>query len=374
MSPHHHPVTGPVRGPRRRGFTLVELLVVIAIIGTLVGLLLPAVQAAREASRQSTCLGNLKQIGLAIHNFDSARKRLPYSHYQRQAGNCSGTNSNGSSGWAWSVEIMPYVEQADLYNSLGAATPSGMAVCGLPSGGQLTVSGSGVRSPNQLDLQQIVPPVYSCPSANDPLLNVASTTALSSKYGKSNYKVNGGVSITGSAWDGCNQGTTGQGFTQTNSCIFAGAAGTPDGQDLIVAGLFRMRDPINPRCGGLGCGGDTVSLAKVTDGLSKTFAVSETFSTASQPDSMIPTTRRGSIWAGYTGDNNQGMVVGLFSATPTSTLLINGNHQYAFMSRHPGGVHVGMADGSSRFVSENTTWQVLAYCALPADSRNAVLD
>ena len=62
---------------RRRGFTLVELLVVIAIIGVLVGLLLPAVQAAREAARRMSCSNNFKQIGLGIHNYHSAFKRLP---------------------------------------------------------------------------------------------------------------------------------------------------------------------------------------------------------------------------------------------------------------------------------------------------------
>jgi len=68
----------PVGPSHAGGFTLVELLVVIAIIGTLVGLLLPAVQAAREAARLNACMNNLKQLGVAIHNHESARKVLPY--------------------------------------------------------------------------------------------------------------------------------------------------------------------------------------------------------------------------------------------------------------------------------------------------------
>ena len=88
------------------GFTLVELLVVIAIIGVLVGLLLPAVQAARESARRSACTNNLKQIGLAIHNFHSAKKKLPSSIRQTQAGGVRlGTL----------VSLLPFLDQQKLY-------------------------------------------------------------------------------------------------------------------------------------------------------------------------------------------------------------------------------------------------------------------
>lgn len=103
---------------KRRGFTLVELLVVIAIIGILVGLLLPAVQAAREAARRMQCQNNLKQMGLAVHNFVSAnRERVPYSWYP-----------NGQSG-SWTMAagsvfyvLLPYMEQQNLYVGT-ASTP-----------------------------------------------------------------------------------------------------------------------------------------------------------------------------------------------------------------------------------------------------------
>ena len=115
----------------RPGFTLIELLVVIAIIGVLIGLLLPAVQKVREAANRSTCANHLKQLGLALHNYESANGRFP-SAYVRTTGSQSGTaygirypddNWNGSTGWAWGTLILPYVEQAGLYASLNLNLP-----------------------------------------------------------------------------------------------------------------------------------------------------------------------------------------------------------------------------------------------------------
>jgi prepilin-type N-terminal cleavage/methylation domain-containing protein len=88
----------------RNAFTLVELLVVIAIIGILVGLLLPAVQAAREAARRMSCSNNMRQIGLALHNYESSVKKMPF-----------GWNTHGT---LWSAMVLPYMEQNNLYNTL----------------------------------------------------------------------------------------------------------------------------------------------------------------------------------------------------------------------------------------------------------------
>jgi len=106
--------------PRSRkfsGFTLVELLVVIAIIGVMVGLLLPAVQAAREAARRMSCSNNLKQLGLAMHNYESTYKSLPPAAAvaDRMLGQPSGEDDDG---FGWLVNMLPFVEQQNLYERL----------------------------------------------------------------------------------------------------------------------------------------------------------------------------------------------------------------------------------------------------------------
>jgi prepilin-type N-terminal cleavage/methylation domain-containing protein len=100
----------------RGGFTLVELLVVIAIIGTLVGLLLPAVQSAREAARRSACTNNVKQLGLGLLNFESARKRLPMANSGQ--GTSSGAGTTG--GYSWIVMILPFLEETNLYTQISS--------------------------------------------------------------------------------------------------------------------------------------------------------------------------------------------------------------------------------------------------------------
>jgi prepilin-type N-terminal cleavage/methylation domain-containing protein/prepilin-type processing-associated H-X9-DG protein len=103
----------------RRALTLIELLVVITIIGVLIALLLPAVQAAREAARQAQCASNLRQIGLAIHNYHAARGCFPHGNINRSAGACPGMGEPASSYSTrfgnWAIAILPYLEQNALY-------------------------------------------------------------------------------------------------------------------------------------------------------------------------------------------------------------------------------------------------------------------
>jgi len=130
-----------------RGFTLVELLVVIAIIGILVGLLLPAVQAAREAARRMQCSNNLKQQGLALHNYESTFKTLPPC----------GIDSNEMS---WAVFLLPFLEQTALFN-------------------RFDFSQGAWNAKNRIGVvQNVVIPGYQCPSAGaDTQFSVFNTTA-----------------------------------------------------------------------------------------------------------------------------------------------------------------------------------------------------
>ena len=114
---------------RRRGFTLIELLVVIAIIAVLIALLLPAVQQAREAARRSQCKNNLKQLGLALYNYHDVYTVFPYRKGgtgPRQGTDCNTANSNRLSGF---MPLMPYLEQAPLFNAVqkgdGTVQPGG---------------------------------------------------------------------------------------------------------------------------------------------------------------------------------------------------------------------------------------------------------
>ena len=164
-----------VRSPSRRAFTLVELLVVIAIIGVLAGLLLPAIQAARETARRMQCANNLKQIGLAVHNFESAHKVLPSS------GQCDSTGGDSTTYMIHSTAtiLLPYIEQSNVYNLFDhEADPRRTDVYNaVDSGTYLLANGTARLHPNArgisydddlnpagLQAAQTKIPTYLCPS------------------------------------------------------------------------------------------------------------------------------------------------------------------------------------------------------------------
>jgi prepilin-type N-terminal cleavage/methylation domain-containing protein/prepilin-type processing-associated H-X9-DG protein len=118
---------------RQKGFTLIELLVVIAIIGVLIALLLPAVQAAREAARRAQCTNNLKQIGLALANYESAHGVYPMAYAQRAVWDptdkCCTVEDSGWGNWSPHALLLPFMEQTVIYNSLNFSISSDEGEC-----------------------------------------------------------------------------------------------------------------------------------------------------------------------------------------------------------------------------------------------------
>ena len=342
------------------GFTLVELLVVIAIIGTLIGLLLPAIQSARESARRAACSGNLRQLPLAFQNYESARKMLPPLKrlFSGTIANCEPNMAHRS----WAPDVLPYVEEAALMasynlsrnwweNADGSAPNGGTA-------GILDTYPSGNRSLARTQL-----PVLQCPSSpfpnriQDKIENPRKTGACG------DYFLVAGTGTNFNTLAGLPAGTVpaGPGATETWSNCGASA--------------------VRPRS----------TLARITDGLSKTILLAECAgredvwrgrvrSPANADNAAGASCARaqGGAWA--TNDNpfafgeksagwcNTSSGSPLSGPIPTSLMRVNGSNEngwliYAF---HTGGANVAMADGAVRFVGEDTAVQLLGQLATRA--------
>jgi prepilin-type N-terminal cleavage/methylation domain-containing protein/prepilin-type processing-associated H-X9-DG protein len=291
----------------RAAFTLIELLVVIAIIAVLIGLLLPAVQKVREAANRMSCTNNLKQIALALHSFHDANSTFPAG---MTTNTVTDTDIPGGyqSSWAWSAQILPYLEQNNMYTGLNIPT-TGLRDALLDATGKLLLLQTPLK-------------VYRCPSDtgdalnNDRQFNLTIEGELLS-VSRSNYIGNGGN-------------------TWLNSDLSPGKDGIFNATSMKVA----IRD--------------------ITDGTSNTFLVGERTSLPFNNDPKLG--RYAAIWCGV---DSWGVGPGADAIVGYTTWRMQDGatgssfgpeQQEAYSSLHTGGANFAFCDGSVHFINQNIPW------------------
>ncbi|OAI53178.1 hypothetical protein AYO47_05395 [Planctomyces sp. SCGC AG-212-M04] len=305
----------------RRAFTLIELLVVIAIIAILIALLLPAVQQAREAARRTQCKNNLKQIGLGLHNYESTFGGFPIGYLDVFVGN----QAHKDGGWAWDAYILPYVDQAPLYNTLDFTKhPYGNVA-------------NGATTQANINAMSVVQPGFKCPSD------------------------------TGPSTKGDNAGNaSGNGLTNHALSNYMGCIGAFDGDacDEVSRAPYMA---IGPRYNGLIIVNSSKKIRDVTDGTSNAFAAGEVaylpFGQDVNGDNIASDRnyQYGNITTGGGPDCNRNNANqnGAFNHIRATRKKLNGpllnasTMWRAYQSKHVGGAHFLMCDGSVRFISEN---------------------
>jgi len=325
---------------RRRGFTLIELLVVIAIIAVLIALLLPAVQSAREAARRSQCVNNLKQIGLAIHNYHSTHNGMPPAKIY--SGSCQW--SNGGQGLVLNTTMLTMLlsnlEQTAMYNaynfsqaSSNAAWETSMAANSVGPG-NTNVLGSALV--NTTVISSMIATFW-CPSDDQPQVVNDSNTATSNPYWRQfamrgNYLANAA-------------------YYTDYDC--------PGGNNINLPIRYRRGAFFNDL---------STSLSDIKDGSSNTFLVGESVQ-------IHQSTSYGPYWGEGAHTSTHGRILPPSVATywqtlpnsPGSNPCTTGSNCYpyawVFSSVHSGGLNMAMADGSVKFIRNSispVTWWGLA--------------
>jgi prepilin-type N-terminal cleavage/methylation domain-containing protein/prepilin-type processing-associated H-X9-DG protein len=356
----------------RRAFTLIELLVVIAIIAVLIALLLPAVQAAREAARRAQCVNNLKQLGLACHNYASQQDCFPP---QVQNGGLGVWGTPYFDPWPldWSASLLANFEQSPMYNSLNFAV----------------ASSTGNDLQNRTVLSQQVASML-CPSENR-----ASNAIIGGVTSRKSYHANVGGPAVISAWNGMftclqqdqfgyngvysngnagvvkfGQITDGTSNTALLSETHVGSGPTPGAGNVTLSNVNGRGDTYMWRPTGgqlttgydMGAAGGPIALAFVQSclGIPGNVVAFNTNGGLSPPN--------GCVWIGGNPGScmmwdayNHFMPPNSFACDSTT----DGNTQgYASLcdafppaSNHPGGVNIGFADGSVRFIKNSVNLQ-----------------
>lgn len=349
----------------RQAFTLVELLVVIAIIGILVGLLLPAVQAAREAARRMQCSNNLKQLGLAIHNYHSAHKKFPsgYCSYATRTGNAPAWAQldpqtwDGSPGWGWSALILPFIEQTNLSNSI-----------------QFERAIWDAQNLDEVDSQLSV---FQCPSVSGPkdpllvrdenrdaLVNGGNTIRL----GRSSYVASHGQE---SCWGECGASVTGVVFTNIYTSATRTVSIQGDASKVADGPFYRN---------------SKVRFGDITDGTSNTIFLGEHSSKLSDKSwaGVVPGAFVHPRFLSPENGPDAAATLTLVHAGPSGGELdITGSpiihpinfptfHVGQMYAEHLGGGLICLGDGSVRFVSQ--TVDLFVWAELSSMNEGEVVD
>ncbi|WP_339746681.1 DUF1559 domain-containing protein [uncultured Rubinisphaera sp.] len=308
----------------RKAFTLIELLVVIAIIAILVALLLPAVQQAREAARRSSCKNNLKQIGLALHNYHDTYRVFPPG-YINQFDDPQPTNSGEystavgaeRSAWSWGAFVLPFVEQSALYDVLQV--------------GDIRIK-NALATPALLSNMQNPISSFRCPSDTAPDVNTSKQVQDSAGTARNIATANYVASNSSRRWHSSGSWVTGPGLGELSQW------GTPPNANQSPNGMFWRNSKVRMR--------------DITDGTSNTIMAGERAWELNNPAGATFTCRAGTV-LGTRITNEQSEVHRGLAAATTAINFANNNCNKGFSSRHTGGAQFVMADGSVRFLSEN---------------------
>ncbi len=318
----------------RRGFTLIELLVVIAIIAILIALLLPAVQQAREAARRTQCKNNMKQLGLALHNYHDTHNCFPFAFMVGGDFNIS----------TWGIMLLPYLDQAPLYNRWNSCCPAfNEAVAVFPA------------PIIQQNLQVIQTPleVFKCPSTAEADVHNYGLPANAGGPGVPPFNMNWRASRSDYAPTGGIRGV----YANIAYANFPGGTSGNRGGFLEPVGLL---DP-----------GNTVTRFRdIIDGTSNTFALGERVGGSNvyrkkRVDTAMTAAAgpaQGGAWGDFlSGDHwpNGSLYDGTGDGGPcviNCTNLRSRGH----MSFHDGGAQFLMGDGAVRFISESVAAQTFA--------------
>lgn len=297
---------------RRNAFTLIELLVVIAIIAVLIGLLVPAVQRVREAAARTQCLNNLKQMGLALHNYHDANRKFPPGFSSQVLGPWPGGSNDPvpetGPGWSLFAHMLPYLEQDSLHRSITFSLP--------------------ITHPANAPARRTFVAVYICPSDTGPrLINITDS-------GNPPADANPPFVITDGA-----------------VCSYAGVLGDGAYEQTPFTGIFHRNSQVR--------------FADITDGTSNTVGIGERTSQFSANSWVGVVPGQETVYSQTAREYNPSLP-SLRARPAITAVLVHvritsgapnafGNSPGSFASSHTGGAHFLNMDGSCRFISSSVS-------------------